>query len=132
MARKRNLDSAHEKNEAVEKPVPLPTLTHLQFLVLDILARFPRGTSAQNLREAMLQVGHDQRGPKFYQLMGRLNEAGMVESWQQEFDVAGSDVSRTFYKLTAAGRIAWRITLEFYAVRLKAHQNVFDRGSKSG
>ena len=125
MVRKRNLDSADEKNEAVEKPVPLPTLTHLQFLVLDIVAGNAEGISAQQAQDVLSRHGQNHRGPKFYQLMKRLEEAGLIESWYQTFDVAGGDVRRTYYKVTTAGEVAWRVTVQFYLTRMKASKHVF-------
>lgn len=60
--------------------------------------------------------------------MKRLEEAGLVQSWYQEFDAAGGDVSRTFYRATTGGEVAWRLTLEFYGTRIKASKYLVKRG----
>lgn len=110
-----------------EKQVTLPTLTHLQFLVLDVLASTSEGASSQEIQDAIASYGQDYRGPKFYQLMKRLERDKLLESWSQAFDVAGSEVTRTFYRATAAGLVSWRLTLQFYATRLRAQQDVFEK-----
>lgn len=116
MCSNENSEMAGKDGEAI-KPLPLPTITHLQFLVLDIVLESSSGISSQQVQELLALNGQEQRGPKFYQLMKRLEQAGIIESWPQQFDVAGSSVSRTFYKGTKKGKIAWRITLEFYKYR---------------
>ena len=120
--------SSNSERESENRPkdaAPLPTVTHLQFAVLDTLAAVRGGLSARQVRIGLLESGQEQNGPKFYQLMRRLVDAQLLESWQQEFDVAGADVNRTFYKITATGKAAWRLTLEFYAVRLRIRKDVF-------
>ena len=108
----------------------LPEVTHLQFLVLDVIAAIQE-TSATELRRHLEAFSTDQKGPKFYQLMGRLEKSGFVESWAQQYDVGGGSVSRTFYKLTEEGETARQITLEFYNSRLKLHAVVTERLKRS-
>jgi hypothetical protein len=98
----------------------LPEGTHLHFAVLDVLVHRVSGASATEVRESLRAYGEDRAGPKFYQMMGRIEQWGLVESWTKRFDVGGSEVSRTFYRVTPQGRAAWRLTLEFYALRLQA------------
>ena len=124
MPSKRGPESADKNPYASGGYAPLPTLTPLQFVVLDVASKTPAGVSARQLQEALALSGQDQRGPKFYQLMKRLVDAGVIESWNQEFDVAGGDVSRTYYKITAEGKVAWRLTIEFYATRMRASDSV--------
>ena len=109
----------------------LPAPTHLQFLVLDVLLHHSEGTSATTLRDALRQYGEDREGPKFYQMMRRLEESGFIESWSQQFNVGGGQVSRTYYRVTAQGRVAWRLTVEFYASRLNASRAILGQ-NKSG
>jgi hypothetical protein len=100
-------------------PVPLPDLTHLQFLVLDLLIESESGLSASQLRESLNQHGEPRAGPKFYQLMKRLVKEGLIDTWSQSFDVGGGVVNRTYYKQTDLGHTFWYSTLRFYADRLR-------------
>lgn len=93
----------------------LPTLTHLQFLVLNALAHKMEGVSATSLREILREQGSDAAGPKFYQMMRRLEEAKLAESWSQHVNIGSSTVSRTYYRATQHGNRAWQMTLAFYA-----------------
>lgn len=102
----------------------LPTLTHLQFLVLDLIQNAHGAIAAQQLQGALAAAGVEHRGPKFYQLMKRLEEGGYVESKQQAFSVAGGEVQRTAYGLHKSGHVAWRLTREFYATRLQLKKSV--------
>jgi hypothetical protein len=87
---------------------------------MDIVSAARRALSARELRDELQRAGQDHKGPKFYQLMKRLEEGGSISSSTQAYGVAGGDVNRTFYEFTSEGRVAWRLTLEFYATRLKA------------
>lgn len=111
-----------EKSDSVK--TPLPAITHLQFLALDIVGSRTVGISAPELRNALLLAGEEQQGPKFYQLMKRLEGAELVSSWHQEFELAGGRAERTYYKITPQGRVAHRITLQFYEVRLKLRKQL--------
>lgn len=118
------------RNEGAEFSGNLPQVTHLQFLVLDVLLRQSEGTSATTLRTELKQHGQGREGPKFYQMMRRLAQTGMIESWSEHFDVGGGEVERTFYRATDIGRMAWRLTVEFYAVRVRAMETLCDPGNR--
>jgi hypothetical protein len=122
MGRKKSPETGKQAEESPRQSVELPTLTHLQFLVLDLMGSQGDGTSAQQLQANLLALNVDQTGPKFYQLMKRLEEGGYVESSQTRIEVAGGEVQRTFYKITNAGTVAWRLTGEFYVARLRANR----------
>jgi hypothetical protein len=121
MPRRKRSESAEDGDaDAVVKSIELPTLTHLQFLIVDLIRSDNVEVSAQQVMGALSLAGVNQRGPKFYQLMRRLEESGLISSWQQRFDVAGGGIQRTVYKVTKQGLVAWRLVREFYAVRLNA------------
>ncbi|MFO1003468.1 MAG: hypothetical protein U0936_24310 [Planctomycetaceae bacterium] len=108
------------------EPIPLPALTHLQFLVLDIARGNSDGISSHAMQEALRKEGQEQSGPKFYQLMQRLVSAGWIVSWSQSFDIAGSSVTRTFYKLSSEGTVAHSMTIAFYEYRLRLYRQLND------
>lgn len=125
MPGRRTPEAAEDQSATVApKHLCLPAVSHLQFLILDLIRNDAVEVSAQELQNALSAIGIEQRGPKFYQLMKRLEEGGLIKSWQQRLSVAGSDVHRSFYMLTGQGVVAWRLTREFYAVRLQA-KNAF-------
>lgn len=118
MTKQRHSEAANtQAQEPQHKPETLPTITHLQFLVLDLLTKASDGLSAQLLKDGVAGVSPDYGGPKFYQLMGRLAEVDFVEITSRDIAVADGTVTRSFYKVTPAGAAAWRITTEFYSSR---------------
>ena len=82
------------------------------------------------LRDALKEYGEDREGPNFYQMMRRLEQSGFVASWSKQFNVGGGEVARTYYQTTESGRIAWRLTLEFYAVRMEASRTLRGRAAR--
>src|SRR5262245_7375026 len=90
----------------------LPELSHLQFAVLGAL----RGAEqlGRDLRRHLgqLQVRHS--GPAFYQMMSRLEDAGLVEGWYTRKVVAGQIIKERRYAITPAGRRAWNEARAFY------------------
>jgi hypothetical protein len=129
MAKRQSPDRLTRRPEKEsEHHVVIPAITHLQFLALDLLTRKPDGLSAQQLNVGLAEFAPEYRGPKFYQLMKRLVEAGLVEAWSQPFDVGGTTVSRTFYRIATPGTAAWRITTEFYRVRLAITRGMHSSG----
>jgi DNA-binding PadR family transcriptional regulator len=103
----------------------LPGLSHVRFLVLDILFQAPaEQCSARALREAMTGAGHPKTGPVFYRMMGEMEKAGLVESVDREFDVDGVAFRRTYYTPLAEGRKAWRTAIDFYATREAVQRKV--------
>ena len=59
----------------------LPTLTHLQFLVLGVLRADEQ--PGRIVREALASYGVRRSGPAFYQLMARLERARLIEGWYE-------------------------------------------------
>ncbi len=92
--------------------MPLPELTHLQFLVLSILLDGER--SGREVRERSAE--HDKRksGPAFYQFMARLEDAGFVEGWYDQKVVDGQSIKERRYKITGGGLRAWEDVRDFY------------------
>lgn len=91
----------------------LPDLPHLQFAVLsELIAREKTG---RDIREALKTKHKVKRSsPAFYQLMGRLEEAGMVEGRYEQSTVDGQPIKIRWYKITAPGNRAWHSTRDFY------------------
>src|SRR4029450_1635795 len=72
--------------------VQLPELSHLQIAVLGFLgAEAQRGAG---IRSHLGSLSVHQTGPAFYQMMARLEEAGLAEGWERRKGVGGRGVSR--------------------------------------
>lgn len=87
-------------------------LSHLQFAVIGLLRDGER--TGRSIRLALAEEGIDKSGPAFYQLMSRLEEAGLVEGWYDDRLIRDLAVKERHYRLTNGGREAWDQTLDFY------------------
>ncbi|HEV8410473.1 MAG TPA: hypothetical protein VGQ30_08185 [Gemmatimonadaceae bacterium] len=92
--------------------MPLPRLTHLQFLVVTELAR--NSAPGRVLRETLKGGGVRQSGPAFYQLMAALEDAGYVSGWYEQQIVDAQIIRERHYKVLAAGMRAIDESLRFY------------------
>ena len=92
---------------------PLPVLTHLQFLVLGVLRHDPQ--PGRTLRNALATYGIRRTGPAFYQLMARLEHAGLVEGWYEQVTVGDQAVTERWYRVTAEGTREWARAQNFYS-----------------
>jgi len=102
--------------------MPLPELTHLQFLVLTILMDGER--SGREVREKLAEAGERKSGPAFYQFMARLEDAGFVEGWYDQKVVDGQSIKERRYRITGQGIRAWEDVRDFYL----AHSGSGSRG----
>ncbi|MBP3957737.1 helix-turn-helix transcriptional regulator [Gemmata sp. G18] len=93
--------------------MPLPDITHLQFLLLAALLDGEQ--SGRSLRALLEQEGHRKSAPAFYQLMARLEESKFVEGRYEQKIVAGQTIKERVYKVAAAGVSALGTVRDFYA-----------------
>lgn len=93
--------------------MPLPTITHLQFLVLSALLEGE--LSGRQLRDALKKQGAKKTLAAFYQLMARLEDAGLVTSRSETGRVEGVTITTRYYTITASGERAEQACIEFYA-----------------
>ena len=92
--------------------MPIPKLSHLQFLVLGFL--ISGTTRGKELRKALLGVGEDRSGPAFYQMMARLEDQGLIHGRYEQEIVDGQIIRERHYKPTGLGERAWRGNRDFY------------------
>ena len=90
----------------------LPPLTHLQFLILSTLAEEDR--AGRDVRSALETFGVARTAAAFYQLMARLEGAGLVEGWYEQVVVGDQAVTERRYTLKPAGRKLVEETQRFY------------------
>ena len=95
----------------------LPELTHLQFLILEVVA--DGQVSGRNLREKLAERGVTKTGPAFYQLMSRMEDADYVKGWYEEKIIDGQRIKERFYEVKGAGLRAVEATRDFYAAQAK-------------
>jgi DNA-binding PadR family transcriptional regulator len=92
--------------------MPMNELTQLQFLVLTKIGAVER--SGRDVREMMEQEGYRKSLPAFYQLMSRMEDAGLVSGANYKIDIDGQPAVERRYKVTGAGRNAANDTRRFY------------------
>lgn len=96
----------------------LPSITHLQFVILDALGQ--QEAAGRALRGLLAQHGLKSSAPAFYQMMARLELAGWVTGRYEHQVVEGQHLKERRYEITKAGRRALAETRAFYAERLAA------------
>jgi len=96
----------------------LPSITHLQFAVLaQLLADEQPG---RQLRRGLARLGERRSAPAFYQMMARLEEAGLVSGRYDQRVLDGQLIKERRYRVTAAGLRAWERTRDFYEAQVAA------------
>jgi DNA-binding PadR family transcriptional regulator len=103
----------------------LPTITHLQFLILEALSDDER--AGRELRDLLAGFGVRNSAPAFYQMMARLEAAELVEGWYDQKLVAGQNVKERRYRLTQDGQRSVDATRSFYVSRLASARAVRKR-----
>ena len=93
----------------------LPSVTHLQFLVLDALAADEQ--AGRDVRRLLATHGVRNSAPAFYQMMARLEDAALVEGWYDQKVVGGQHLKERHYRIAPAGRRALTETRNFYLER---------------
>ena len=98
----------------------LPKLSHLQFIVLGQLL----GSSASGIeiRRRLDSFGAKKSGPAFYQLMARMEDAGLVEGWYEQQIIYGQIIRERHYKISRTGLQAWQGSRDFYQKSIKAFE----------
>jgi DNA-binding PadR family transcriptional regulator len=96
----------------------LPELSHLQFAVLGMLLGGER--KGRDIRGQLTQLRVRHSGPAFYQMMARLEDAGLVDGRYTQKVVAGQIIKERHYAVTPAGRRAWREARGFYLELIRA------------
>lgn len=97
----------------------IPDITHLQFLVLGMLRGGDR--PGRLLRRALAKHGVERTGPAFYQMMARLEDAGLVAGQYEQKVVDGQIIKERRYALTPRGDAAWTSTSSFYSSAIGAY-----------
>ena len=96
----------------------IPEITHLQFLVLGMLRSDAR--LGREIRRDLVRHGARRSGPAFYQMMARLEDAGLIDGEYDQKVVRGQIIKERRYSLTTAGETAWRSTRDFYVSKIAA------------
>ena len=90
----------------------IPTVTHLQFLVLGLLRE--REQPGRVIREALAAHGVRRSAPAFYQLMARLERDRLVDGWYEQVSAGDQAVTERRYRLRPAGAKLWAEARDFY------------------
>ncbi len=105
----------------------LPRITHLQFSVLAFLQGGER--SGRAVRGSLAELGLRRSGPAFYQLMSRLEDAGLVEGRYEQKVIDGQIIKERFYAISAGGQEAWQATRDFYAEAIRSTEPARSEGT---
>ena len=81
----------------------IPKITNLQSYVLGVLCSESE-ISGKQLRGKLISAGCQKSSPAFYQLMSRLEEAGLVSGRYRTVSVRGNKVRERVYEITNGGR----------------------------
>lgn len=96
------------------RKLPLPTVPHLQILILDILFSTEQ-VSGEEIRNELDAYGEKREGPAFYQLMARMEKSGLIQGQYKAFKWNKRVYREAFYSITDDGRKAYQTTWKFYA-----------------
>jgi DNA-binding PadR family transcriptional regulator len=102
----------------MEGALKLPQTTHLQFSVLAFLQAGEQ--SGKAVRRRLGELGLRRSSPAFYQLMSRLEDAGLVEGRYDQKVIDGQIIKERFYAITEDGLDAWQATRDFYVETIRA------------
>lgn len=122
-----------ESDSKYQNRPSLPLITPLQFLVLSLLTKCDE-LAGRNLRTLLLENGVKSSGPRFYQMMSRLEESGYVTGWYAQKEIEHQVVNERRYRIVAGGRDVWQKTCDFYSscarVAGDGHQQLHKRSKK--
>lgn len=112
----------------------LPNITHLQFLVLDILRLDLH--SGRFLRARLAEEGATHSAPAFYQLMSRLENAQYVSGWYESFVIDGQTLKERKYEIMPLGIRQHDAVNAFYSQRPQhgptSHPTITDPATSTG
>jgi DNA-binding PadR family transcriptional regulator len=106
--------------------MPIPQLTHLQFLVVSELLRGEK--RGRDLRARLRAENVRQSGPGFYQMMAALEDAGFVAGRYEQEVIDGQIIRQRHYKVNPTGKKAWQESRDFYMQVIGARQRDLAHG----
>jgi DNA-binding PadR family transcriptional regulator len=86
-------------------------LSQLQLAVLNCLLN--GDLSGRDLRAQLASLGWRKSGPAFYQMMSRIEDAGLVKGNYTKRLVSGQQIRERSYRITASGERAWEEVVAF-------------------
>lgn len=105
----------------------IPKYTHQQWAVLNTLLNEGE-LWGRDLRGFLKSEGYGSTNAAFYELMDRLETAGLVEGRYEERDVLGQLFKERKYKITGLGQQAWDDVASYYTARLGARLGLGAQG----
>ncbi len=100
----------------------VPSLTHLQFLVAGILKG--HNLPGREIREQLQAFNIRKSGPAFYQLMSRMEDAGLVEGTYHQEIVDSQIIRERHYRITASGSRSWEASRDFYVDAIRGFEGL--------
>ena len=78
----------------------------------------------RTVREALRDFQVKKSGPAFYQLMARLEDAGLVDGRYSQEIVASQIIRERHYEVTADGATAWEQSRDFYLGAIRGFEGM--------
>ena len=111
-------------------PRRVPEITHLQYLVLAMLRQGPR--LGRQLRQRLQRHSVRRSAPAFYQMMARLEDAGLVDGDYDQRIIDAQIIKERRYTLTPSGDAAWKKTRDFYVETISGFDEAAARQRRKG
>ena len=108
----------------------MPEITHLQYLVLAMLRAGPR--LGRQVRQRLARHGVRRSAPAFYQMMARLEDAGLVVGDYDQRIIDAQIIKERRYTVTPTGEAAWKKTRDFYVETIPDFSEAAARQRRKG
>lgn len=107
---------------------PRRELTAQQLVILRLLLEGgSKGMSGRQLRERLQAEGIKKQGPNFYQMVGRLEDADLVETWYVDSEAKGVALRETYMRPTKLGMTTWLASMRSISEELKKSRMLMKR-----
>lgn len=83
--------------------------------------------SGRQLRERLQAEGIKKQGPNFYQMVGRLEDADLVETWYVDSEAKGVALRETYMRPTKLGMTTWLASMRSISEELKKSRMLMKR-----
>ena len=84
------------------------------------------------LRRGLARHGVRRSAPAFYQMMARLEDAGLVDGDYDQKVIDSQIIKERRYSLTRAGEMSWKSTRDFYVESIPDLTHVIARQRRKG
>lgn len=102
-----------KETAAIFSTTMIPKITHIQYLILKYLA-IKGESSGEALRKVLRTYELNHSGPKFYQLMARMEKQKYIFGHYKKSSTNGQAIKERFYLIKAEGIIQFGMAQKLY------------------